>query len=94
MARVLRRCPECGNNSVDTEKLFEGTPCLSCGKLIEAHFLYAAGVPAILGALALIAFTYSFGALGVMFTVLVLLFSFNRETLLKHHFPLRCYENE
>lgn len=91
--RKIRKCPYCDHGQLTVSELADGTNCTSCHRFVEMDFRFSAGIPAVLGICLFLCFEYGAKELGLVLTIILVVFTSGYKTLFTGYLPVRHYGN-
>lgn len=89
---LLRKCPYCKEQGVDSAHIYEGARCLFCSKIIEVDLFYIILLSLISVLSVSFLFANSYGVAGLILTVVMVVFSSGYKKITSRVFPLKTYE--
>lgn len=89
---LLRKCPYCKEQGVDSAHIYDGARCLFCSKIIEVDLFYIILLSVISVLCVRFLFANSYGFAGLILTVIMVVFSSGYKQITSKFFPLKTYE--
>tara|TARA_B110000093_G_scaffold166292_1_gene191534 strand:+ start:895 stop:1173 length:279 start_codon:yes stop_codon:yes gene_type:complete len=89
---LLRKCPYCKEQGVDSAHIYDGARCLFCLKIIELDHFYVVLLLIISVLCVKFLFDNSYGFAGLILTVVMVVFSSGYKQITSKFFPLKTYE--
>lgn len=86
-----RQCPECEHGRLVVSELNRGSRCSYCHRLIETDFVYAAGIPVLLGITVGFAFSAGVNTVGWILTGVIVLYASAFDSYVARYLPLKHY---
>ena len=89
--KKVRKCPYCDHGQLTVCELAHGKNCTSCHRFVEMDFRFSAGIPTVLGFCVFLCLVYGAKELGLLLTIILVVFTSGYKSLFTAYLPLRHY---